>query len=461
MVRILNQSYFLNQKSIGYSTEKKVLGLKVCIVGTGYVGLVTGTCLADLGNRVICVDNNAQKIDLLNKGGIPIFEPGLKELVKRNFEAGRLSFSTDLQQSLNQSEIVFIAVGTPSKPNGEADLSYVENVAKEIAQYAKSFKIVVEKSTVPVQTGQRLQDLLEKNGGHKASFAVVSNPEFLREGSAIYDFLHPDRIVIGTNNKIAQNKMKELYAPLKALLIFTDINSAELIKHASNSFLALKISYANAIANICELTGADVEEVTYGMGLDSRIGKQFLRAGIGFGGSCFPKDVNAFIRIAHEKGYRFGLLEEVQRINQYQRKHFFEKIRARLGALKGKTVAVLGLAFKPDTDDLRSAPSMDLIPWLQKEGVFLKLFDPVAMENARTKLAGLKNVVFCSNEFEAMREADAVLILTEWPQFKELDWQKAKSLLKRPLVLDGRNLFVPERMKQLGFEYVSTGRKTA
>ncbi len=435
--------------------------MDICIVGTGYVGLVTGSCLAELGNRVTCVDNNTEKIAKLNAGVIPIFEPGLEELVKRNAAAGRLFFSVDLPKAIKENGVIFIAVGTPSKPNGEANLSFVEAVAKEIARHAESPKIVVEKSTVPVETGKRLYELLKLHNGHRVSFGVVSNPEFLREGSAVQDFLHPDRVVIGTDSESARKTMRELYGPLNAPIIFTDINSAELIKHASNSFLALKISYANAIANICELTGADVEEVTYGMGLDSRIGKQFLRAGIGYGGSCFPKDVDAFIRIAQDKGYHFGLLEEVQRINQYQRKHFFEKIRARLGSLKGKTIAVLGLAFKPDTDDLRSAPSMDLVPWLQKEGVFLKLFDPVAMENARTKLAGLKNAVFCSSEFEAMGEADAVLILTEWPQFKELDWQKAKFLLKRPLVLDGRNLFVPERMKQLGFEYVSMGRKTA
>ncbi|MBU0636241.1 UDP-glucose/GDP-mannose dehydrogenase family protein [Candidatus Micrarchaeota archaeon] len=432
--------------------------MKIAIIGTGYVGLVTGACLAELGNRVTCVDNNSEKIQTLNSGTIPIFEPDLEEIVKRNVNAKRLFFSIDLPASIRENDVIFIAVGTPSKENGEADLSFVEGVARKIAQHSQNPKIVVEKSTVPVETGRRLQALLTSHNGNKTRFEVVSNPEFLREGSAIHDFLHPERVVIGTNSESARAKMQELYGPLNSPIIFTDINSAELIKHASNSFLALKISYANAIANICELTGADVEEVTYGMGLDSRIGKQFLRAGIGFGGSCFPKDVDAFIRIAKQKGYSFGLLEEVQRINAFQRKHFFEKIKKRLGSLKGKSLAVLGLAFKPNTDDLRHAPSLDLVPWLQKEGALVRVFDPVAMNPARLKFDSLPNVQFCADEFEAMNLADAVLILTEWQQFKELDWEKANAVLKKALIFDGRNLFVPNRMKQLGFEYISVGR---
>lgn len=432
--------------------------MDICIVGTGYVGLVTGACLAELGNRVFCVDSNHEKIGKLNQGIIPIFEPGLEEVVKRNFKAKRLLFSTDLPSSVNASEIIFIAVGTPSKGDGDADLSFVESVAREIARCAKKPKIVVEKSTVPVETGKRLYELLKTHNGHRVSFEVVSNPEFLREGSAVQDFLHPDRIVIGTESEKARKKMEELYAPLKAPIIFTDINSAELIKHASNSFLALKISYANAIANICELTGADVEEVTHGMGLDSRIGKQFLKAGIGYGGSCFPKDVDAFIKIAQKKGYSFALLQEVQRINAFQRAHFFGKIKKRLVSLKGKTVAVLGLSFKPDTDDLRHAPSLDIVSRLQQEGALVRAFDPVAMENARSKLP---ETVFCLNEYDAMKDADCVVLLTEWSQFKELDWKKAGSLLKEPLVFDGRNMFKPEKMKKLGFEYFSMGRGSA
>ncbi len=432
-----------------------VFGMEICIVGIGYVGLVTGACLAELGNRVFCVDSNHEKIKKLNQGVIPIFEPGLEEIVKRNFKAKRLLFSTDLSSSVNAAEIIFIAVGTPSKEDGEADLSFVENVAKEIARSARKPKIVVEKSTVPVETGKRLYELLKTNNGHRVSFEVVSNPEFLREGSAVQDFLHPDRIVIGTDSKKARQKMEELYSSLKVPLIFTDINSAELIKHASNSFLALKISYANALANVCELTGADIEDVVYGMGLDSRIGKHFLKAGIGYGGSCFPKDVDAFIKIAQKKGYSFALLQEVQRINALQRTHFFGKIKKRLGFLKGKTIAVLGLSFKPNTDDLRQAPSLDIVPWLQKEGAAVRAFDPVAMENAHSALTG---TIFCSSEFEAMQGAHAVVLLTEWDQFKELDWKKARQLLKQPLLFDGRNVFKPAKMKKLGIEYISMGR---
>lgn len=429
--------------------------MKIAVIGTGYVGLVTGTCLAEIGNDVICVDNNAKKIDVLNAGGIPIFEPGLEELVKRNRAAGRLRFSTELPAAVVQSEVVFIAVGTPSGPDGEADLSFVENVARQIATCATGSKIVVEKSTVPVETGKRLVELLKLHNGHQAEVEVVSNPEFLREGSAVQDFLHPDRIVIGTQSKKARQKMNELYAPLKSPIIFTDINSAELIKHASNSFLALKISYANALANICELTGADIEDVVHGMGLDPRIGNQFLRAGIGFGGSCFPKDVDAFIKIAKKKGYDFALLVQVQRINSFQRTHFVSKIKKRLDSLKQKRIAVLGLSFKPNTDDLRHAPSLEIIPALQKEGAHIQAFDPVAMKNAQSAFS---NVQFCANEWEALQNADCVLLLTEWNQFRELDWKKAKSLVKTPLVFDGRNVFSPEQMKTLGFEYISIGR---
>lgn len=430
--------------------------MNIAIIGTGYVGLVTGTCLAELGNQVICADNNPEKIKQLLAGKIPIYEPGLEELVRRNSKAKRLQFTSSLEDAISFAEIIFIAVGTPSKPNGEADLSFVESVARSIARYSKTPKIVVEKSTVPVNTGLRLAQILKTTNGHQTNFEVVSNPEFLREGSAVDDFLHPDRVVIGTDSALAKKKMEELYSPLNCPIIFTDINSAELIKHASNSFLALKISYANAVANICELTGADIEDVTYGMGLDKRIGKQFLSAGIGFGGSCFPKDVDAFIRIAEEKKYDFTLLRDVQAINSYQRRHFVEKIKKKLGSLNGKTIAVLGIAFKPNTDDLRSAPSLDIITELQKLGAKVKAFDPVAMENAKKIL---KETQFASSEFDAMKGADCVTILTEWTQFKEIDWNAAKQLLKKPLLFDGRNIFKPDQMKKLGFEYIGVGRK--
>ncbi|MBS3061383.1 MAG: UDP-glucose/GDP-mannose dehydrogenase family protein [Candidatus Diapherotrites archaeon] len=430
--------------------------MKVTVVGTGYVGLVTGTCLAEIGHQVICVDNNTEKIDKLHKGIIPIYEPGLEDLVRRNTEQNRLFFSIDLPRSINESEIIFIAVGTPSKPNGEADLSYVENVAYEIAKAAKDPKIVVEKSTVPVETGNRLYEILHTQNGHKVKFDVVSNPEFLREGTAVSDFMRPDRIVIGTESESSREKMKRLYDPLKAPIIFTDISSAELIKHASNSFLALKISYANALANICEKTGANIDDVVYGMSLDKRIGPHFLKAGIGYGGSCFPKDVDAFVRIAAAKGISFGLLEEVQSINELQRTNFVEKIQKKFGSLEGKTIAVLGLAFKPDTDDLRSAPALDIIAGLQKAGAKIRVFDPVAMDNANQKLS---NVEFTVNEFDCMKGADAVAIMTEWPQFRGLDWKQAKTILKKPILFDGRNLFSLEQMKKIGFEYISVGRK--
>ncbi|MFH0955536.1 MAG: UDP-glucose/GDP-mannose dehydrogenase family protein [Candidatus Micrarchaeota archaeon] len=431
--------------------------MNICIIGTGYVGLVTGTCLAELGNRVICVDMVEEKIRKLNRLEMPIFEPGLEEIIRRNFNAKRLFFSTDLAKAVNESEIIFIAVGTPSMPNGEADLSFVENVARQIAENAKSPKIVVEKSTVPVETGKRLYELLITHNDHKTHFSVVSNPEFLREGSAVHDFLHPDRVVIGTDSENAREKMRELYGPLNCPILFTDINSAELIKHASNSFLALKISYANSLANLCEHTGADIEDVVNGMALDHRIGKHFFNAGIGYGGSCFPKDVDAFITIAQKKGFDFEILKEVQKINGNQRIHFVQKIKKKMGALKGKTVCVLGLAFKPNTDDLRCAPSLDIIAALQKEGAIIRAFDPVAMENAKSQS---KNVTFCSGEFDAMADADCIVIATEWDQFKRMDWLKAKKLLKQPLIFDGRNMFKPIEMKKLGFEYISMGRES-
>ena len=397
--------------------------MKITVVGAGYVGLVTGACFAELGNDVICVDIDEEKIKKLNNNIMPIYEPGLDQIVKRNRNEKRLVFTTDLKDSIKRSEIVFICVGTPPKDNGEADLSYVENVARTIAEVMDSYKVIVEKSTVPVQTGEDVSKTIKAYNRHKVDFDVVSNPEFLREGSAVSDFMNPDRVVIGCESEKARQIMKNLYKPLKAPILFTDIKSAEIIKHASNSFLATKVSFINAIANICELAGADVEKVAEGMGLDKRIGRPFLNAGIGYGGFCFPKDSEAFIRIAEKLGYDFKLLKATQEINNWQRKHFARKIEKALWVVKGKTIGVLGLAFKPDTDDMRFAPSIDIIKALQKEGAKIQAYDPEAMEKARNML---KDIVYSNNPYDAAKDADALIIVTEWGEFKELDMQKIK-----------------------------------
>ena len=429
--------------------------MNISIIGTGYVGLVAGACFAELGNKVICVDNNRQKIELLQKGGIPIFEPGLEGLVQKNTKAKRLSFSADLKAAVKASDVVFIAVGTPPKPNGDADLSYVEGVAHEIAAAIVKYTVVVEKSTVPVETGDKVALTINNAGVDHKLFDVVSNPEFLREGSAIEDFMNPDRIVIGTNSEKARSIMEKLYSPLKAEMVFTDIRSAEIIKHASNSFLAAKISFINAVSRICELSGADVEKVAVGMGLDKRIGKQFLRAGLGYGGSCFPKDVDAFIKIAGKQGYDFKLLKVVQEINKEQRMHFTRKVEEALWNLNGKRIGVLGLSFKPDTDDMREAPSVEIIAALQKEGVKIAVYDPVAEEKA---IELIKGVELKKDAIDVFEDAAAVLVLTEWPQFRNIDFKKAKSMMKAPLIIDGRNLFSKEEMIGMGFKYISMGR---
>ena len=430
--------------------------MKISIIGCGYVGLTSGTCLAELGNDVICVDIDKEKIDMLNNNKIPIYEPGLKELVERNKKENRLKFTTDIKEAIKNSEIIFICVGTPPKNNGEADLSYVENVAREIAEHMESYKVIVEKSTVPVETGEKVAETIKLNNKHNVEFDVISNPEFLREGSAVNDTFNPDRIVIGANSEKAVKIMKKLYGPIKAPLIVTDIRSAEIIKHASNSFLATKISFINAIANICELTGADIEKIAEGMGYDKRIGKAFLNAGIGYGGFCFPKDSAAFIRIAEKYGYDFKLLRGVQEINEKQKEFFIKKVEKALWNLKEKNIGVLGLAFKPNTDDMRFAPSIDIISYLQEEGAKIKAYDPEAMENSK-KL--LKDIEYCNDPYEAAENAEALLILTEWNEFKELDLDKIKNLMKNKLVIDGRNIYNPEEMKKLGFNYISVGRK--
>jgi len=428
--------------------------MKIAVAGAGYVGLVTAACFAELGNNVVCVDIDKEKIKNLNGGIIPIYEPGLEELIIKNKK--NLHFSSDLKGAIKSSEIIFICVGTPPKKNGEADLSSVENVARVIAEVMDSYKIIVEKSTVPVETGEKVAKSIKAYNKHKMDFDVVSNPEFLREGSAINDFMNPDRIVIGTESEKAKDIMKKLYEPLKSPIIFTDIKSAEMIKHASNSFLAAKISFINAIANICEATGADVEKVAEGMGYDKRIGRNFLDAGLGYGGFCFPKDAEAFIKISEKLGYDFRLLKEVQEINSVQRKNFVKKIEKALWVVKNKTIGVLGLAFKPNTDDMRFAPSIDIIEALQKDGALIKAYDPKAEHKAKEIL---KSMTYCSSPYDAAKGADALLIITEWAEFRDLDFKKLKSLMRHALIIDGRNMFNPEELKKNGFAYISVGRK--
>lgn len=429
--------------------------MKISVVGAGYVGLVSGACFASLGNEVICVDIDTKKIAMLKKGKLPIYEPGLEEMVKENLKNGNLVFTTDLAAAVRKTEIIVIAVGTPPKPNGEADLSYVEDVARTIAKEMNGYKVVVEKSTVPVQTGEWIEKTLRRFAKKNAKFDVVSNPEFLREGSAVQDFMNPDRVVLGVSSKKAREILNDLYKPLKAPMVFTDIKSSEIIKHAANSYLAMKISFINAISRICELSGADVEQVALGMGLDRRIGRNFLNAGIGFGGFCFPKDLSAFVRISEKLGYDFHLLKAVQDINEAQKKFFVEKIEQAIWNINGKTIGVLGLAFKPNTDDMRYAPSVDIIAALQSMGAKIKVYDPHAMEKAKE---ALKGVQFCEDSYSAAKKSDCLVILTEWNEFKELNLAKIKKLLHQPVIVDGRNIYDPEKMKDLGFRYFSVGR---
>ncbi len=429
--------------------------MKIAVVGAGYVGLVSGACFASLGNDVVCVDIDAKKIATLKKGAMPIYEPGLEELVKQTVKSKNLSFTTDLAAAVKKSETIFIAVGTPPRANGEADLSYVEGVARTIAKEMNGYKLIVEKSTVPVQTGHWIEETLRRHAKKDAKFDVASNPEFLREGSAVQDFMNPDRVVLGVETKKAKEILNDLYKPLKAPMVFTDIKSAEIIKHASNSFLATKISFINAISRVCELAKADVEQVALGMGLDRRIGRNFLNAGIGFGGFCFPKDLSAFIRISEKLGYDFELLKAVQDINEEQKKHFVRKVEQAIWNLGGKTIGVLGLAFKANTDDMRFAPSVDIIADLQAQGAKIKTYDPHAMERAK---AELKGVQFCADSYSVCKGSDCLVILTEWNEFKELDLKKVKKLLHQPVVVDGRNIYDPAKMKELGFRYFSVGR---
>jgi UDPglucose 6-dehydrogenase len=429
--------------------------MKLTIIGTGYVGLVTGTCFAEVGHRVICVDNDAAKVKLLQSGGIPIYEPDLEELVKKNVAAGRLSFTSSTAEGVEKSDVIFIAVPTPPQPDGSVDLSFIERVARDIAAAMTDYKIVVDKSTVPVKTGEKVTETIKRYCKAKVDFDVVSNPEFLREGFAVNDLMKPDRVVIGVSSQRPAVAMKEIYKPFNAPIIVTDINSAELIKHAANSFLALKISYINAIANVCEAAGANVQEVAQGIGLDERIGRRFLNAGIGFGGSCFPKDLSAFIKIAEQIGYDFKLLKEVQHINADQMERFIKKITDTLWVLKDKTIGVLGLAFKQNTDDVRSSPAIDLCQRLQKEGAALRVHDPKAMDKAKSIL---KDVTYVDDMNAVSEGCDALIIATEWDEFKKLDLERVRKSLTHPIMFDGRNLFDPAEMQKLGWIYKSVGR---
>jgi UDPglucose 6-dehydrogenase len=431
--------------------------LDIAVIGTGYVGLVTGAGLADFGNDVICVDIDEKKIEALKQGRIPIYEPGLDKIVSRNVSEGRLQFSTDLPEAIRSSRAIFIAVGTPPKPDGSADLRYVEEVARTIAKYMNGPKLVITKSTVPIGTGRMIEKILgEAGNGHQAS--VASNPEFLREGSAIEDFMKPDRVVIGASDRESIALMKEIYAPLHSLeipFVVTNVESSELIKYAANGFLATKISFINEIAVLCELIGGDVQDVARGMGLDSRIGPKFLQAGPGFGGSCFPKDTSAIADIARRYGYEFEIIEAVLRVNDNIKERMVRKVIRTLRSVKGKTIAVLGLAFKPETDDMRDSPTIPLINGLQKEGATIRAYDPQAMENAGRMF---RDVVFCKDAYDAAEGADALVIATEWNEFRALKLERIRTQLKQPVIIDLRNVYDPRRMKAEGFTYVSVGR---
>jgi len=431
--------------------------MNICVVGAGYVGLVTGAVFADLGNEVVCVDNVADKIDALRAGHLPIYEPGLEEMVARNMGDGRLSFTTDVAAAVRDSVIVFIAVGTPPKIDGQADLSAVEAVAQEIGRAMERYTVVVNKSTVPVGTGEFVREVIERHQRQPIPFDVVSNPEFLREGSAIEDTLRPDRIVIGAPTQQVAMTLLELYAPLERPMIITDVPSAEMIKYASNAFLATKISFINAIANICELAGADVTQVMKGMGLDARIGSAFLQAGLGYGGSCFPKDTDSLVHTAAALGYRFDLLRAVVDVNAERSAHFVSIIERALAPIQTRRVAVLGLSFKPNTDDMREAKSVEVVEGLLKAGAIVRAYDPVAMPNARAVLPA--SVTYCDSPYEAATGADAVTLVTEWNEFKFLNLERLRAAMRRPVIFDGRNLWEPERMRRLGFEYYSVGRK--
>jgi len=427
----------------------------ICVIGAGYVGLVTGTCFADLGNQVVILDIDAGRVERLQSGVMPIYEPGLEELVRRNAAGGRLRFTTSYEEGLAQAEFVFIAVDTPSGTEGEADLRSVRAAASAIAAAMDHPLIIVNKSTVPIGTGDWVADIINRHRRNGVDFWVVSNPEFLREGSAVHDFLNPDRVVLGSMSREAAEKVAQLYLPLRAPIIVTDLRTAEMIKYASNAFLASRISFINEIASICERLGADVKEVAAGMGYDRRIGPAFLDAGLGFGGSCFPKDVRALAHMAAIHGCHPQLLRAVLEINADQRRMVVQKLRELLGGLDERTIGILGLAFKPNTDDMREAPALELIHLLQHEGARVKAYDPVAMDNARRVLP---EITYCADPYQVAEGADALVVATEWNEFKHLDLERVHKAMRRPVVVDGRNIYDPEAMIALGFTYRGVGR---
>jgi len=432
--------------------------MNICIIGTGYVGLVTGACLAEFGMNLICVDNDQQKIDLLQQGKISIHEPGLEDLVLKNMREGRLAFSTSIRDGVASSLVIFIAVGTPPKDDGSADLRAVEEVAKEIAQSMNGYKVVVVKSTVPVGTCRRLQQLIRDHQAQPIPFDIVSNPEFQREGSAIDDFVRPDRVTIGAESEQAIAIMKEIYSALYLIetpFVITSLETAEMVKYAANSFLATKVTFINEIANLCEIVGADVHHVARAMGLDGRIGKKFLHPGPGFGGSCFPKDTLALSKIAREKGYVFKVLESVIEVNEEQKKRMVMKIKEKVEDLRGKTIGILGLSFKPNTNDIRESSSIAIIQGLLTMGAKVKAFDPAAMEEAKAVLPGVE---YGKDAYDVAKGADALVLATEWNQFRRLDLQRIKNLLKNPIFIDLRNVYDPDQMKRLGFNYCGVGR---
>ncbi len=454
--------------------------VSICVIGSGYVGLVAAACFADIGHKVICVDNDEARVKQLCEGGVPIFEEHLPELLQKH-RGSRVVFTTQLAEAVDQSEAVFIAVGTPQGDSGAADLSYVEAVVAEIARAIKSYKVIVEKSTVPVYTNDWIRRVLHRHGVAAEQFDVVSNPEFLREGTAVVDFLHPDRIVVGASNERSAEILRRIYEPLTggdyytrpgavpgtcgkaqpATLLVTSTQSAEIIKHASNAFLAMKISFINAVANLAEAVDADIEDIAAGIGLDSRIGPKFLRAGLGYGGSCFPKDVAAFHWVAQERGVNLQLLEEVRKINDTQREVFFNKVRSALWTLRGKRLAALGLAFKGDTDDIRDSPAIAIIKQLLQAGATVTAYDPAAMERAKEVLPPAANMKYADDPYHAAKDADALLILTDWKEFAAIDLARLNRALRFPIIIDGRNLYKPQEMQSHGFTYVSVGRQAS
>lgn len=430
--------------------------MNLCVIGTGYVGLVSGVCFSDIGNKVTCIDLDEIKIENLKQGKIPIYEPGLEGLVLKNQKENRLSFSTDLKAGMKDADVVLIAVGTPPKENGEADLKFIDAVAKSIGENLDSYKIIVTKSTVPVGTGKRIKQIIMESAGHE-NFDVASNPEFLREGSAILDTMNMERAVIGVESEKAGKILSDLHKPFNTSVVLTDLETSEMIKYASNAFLATKISFINEIANLCELIGADVTKVAEGMGFDNRIGPAFLQAGIGYGGSCFPKDTSALVKIAEKAGYDFKIVKDVEKVNKEQRFKIIDKLQNVFNhQLSGRKIAVLGLSFKPNTDDMRDAPAVDLIPIMQQEGADVFAYDPVASENAKKLIPSLNAT---ENVEDALKDADAVVILTDWKEFKELNWKKVSDIVKNKIIIDGRNIFDLSIMEELGYHYISVGRK--